>query len=168
MRMKGLVLASVLAASTMAMADLLLWQVGGTNISYDYAQIFSNTENSYEGDEVKAIANKVGDYDGDVTKIGATTFDYASVGAVLGDDTASQYFFIELFDANNNLVGKSEIKEGSSLGDYIAASEFSAGFADKNAWTGGKYTSTAVPEPTSGLLLLIGAAMMGLRRKRIA
>lgn len=164
MRMKGLVLASVLAASTMAMADLLLWQVGGTNISYDYAQIFYNTVNSYEGGT--AIANKVGDYAGTSEKIGATTFDYASVGAVLGAYTTSQYFFIELFDANNKLVGKSEIAERGSLSNYIAASEFSAGFADKNAWTGGKYTSTAVPEPTSGLLLLIGAAMMGLRRKR--
>ena len=166
MRMKGLVLASVLAASTMAMADLLLWQVGAKDIAYDYAQIFYNTSASYDGDTVKILDNKVGDFDGTTTKVGASTFDSASVGAVLENDPTSQYFFIELFDANNNLVGKSEIANGSSLRDFIAASEFSASFEGKNAWTGGTFTSTAVPEPTSGVLLLIGAAMMGLRRKR--
>lgn len=164
MRMKGLVLASVLAASTMAMANLLLWQVGAKDIDYDYAQIFYNTSASYDGGTV--LDNKVGDFDDTTKKVGAATFDYASVGADLGNDPTSQYFFIELFDANNNLVGKSEIAQGSSLRDFIAASEFSAGFADKNAWTGGTFTPTAVPEPTSGVLLLIGAAMMGLRRKR--
>lgn len=164
MRMKGLVLASVLAASTMAMADLLLWQVGAKNIDYDYAQIFYNMSESYDGGTV--LANKAGDFGGTTTKVGAATFDSASVGAVLENDPTSQYFFIELFDANNNLVGKSEIANGSSLRDFIAASEFSASFADKNAWTGGTFTPTAVPEPTSGVLLLIGAAMMGLRRKR--
>ena len=64
MRMKGLVLASVLAASTMAMADLLLWQVGAKDIAYDYAQIFYNTSASYDGDTVKVLENKVGDFDG--------------------------------------------------------------------------------------------------------
>ena len=165
MRMKGLVLASVLAASTMAMADLLLWQVGAKDIAYDYAQIFYNTSASYDGGTV--LANKVGDYDGTTTKVDAHMFDLVSVGADLGNDPTSQYFFIELFDANNNLVGKSEIAQRSSLADFIAASEFSAGFEDKNAWTGGTFTPTPVPEPTSGVLLLIGAAMMGLRRKRV-
>ena len=119
-----------------------------------------------EREDGVALSNKVGDYDGEVAKISAATFDSASVGAVLENDPTSQYFFIELFDANNNLVGKSEIANGSSLRDFIAASEFSASFEGKNAWTGGTFTPTAVPEPTSGLLLLIGAAMMGLRRKR--
>ena len=49
---------------------------------------------------------------------------------------------------------------------YMSAAEFNQNWASAKAWTGGTFTPTAVPEPTSGLLLLIGAAMMGLRRKR--
>ena len=48
----------------------------------------------------------------------------------------------------------------------MSTAEFNQNWASANAWTGGIFTPTAVPEPTSGLLLLIGAAMMGLRRKR--
>ena len=49
---------------------------------------------------------------------------------------------------------------------YMSAAEFNQNWASAKAWTGGTFTPTAVPEPTSGVLLLIGAAMMGLRRKR--
>ena len=51
------------------------------------------------------------------------------------------------------------------FGDQDAASN--ATFADNSAYAGaGWYAAGAVPEPTSGLLLLIGVAGLALRRKR--
>ena len=63
-------------------------------------------------------------------------------------------------------VGHSETVSLDDLRAYMSAAEFNQNWASANAWTGGIFTPTAVPEPTSGVLLLIGAAMMGLRRKR--
>ena len=63
-------------------------------------------------------------------------------------------------------VCHSETVSLDDLRAYMSAAEFNQNWASANAWTGGTFTPTAVPEPTSGVLLLIGAAMMGLRRKR--
>jgi hypothetical protein len=58
-------------------------------------------------------------------------------------------------------VGESPIL----FGDQDAASN--ATFADNSAYAGaGWYAAGAVPEPTSGLLLLIGVAGLALRRKQ--
>ena len=57
-------------------------------------------------------------------------------------------------------------------GDYLYTSTTVAGIAahatqTKNVgFTGGSWTTTAVPEPTSGLLMLVGLAGLALRRRR--
>ncbi len=52
----------------------------------------------------------------------------------------------------------------------VAAINSNAGSKLGTAWTGGAWTTTptssGVPEPTSGLLLLVGAGMLALRRKQ--
>lgn len=63
-----------------------------------------------------------------------------------------------------------EDKVGAAITDVLVVS----GLSDSEAlWsgelafaTGGNFLGQAVPEPTSGLLLLVGAAMLALKRKR--
>lgn len=81
-------------------------------------------------------------------------------------DEPATSFFIELFSSDGKTVHTSEMVSKADLTTFISTSTFDSGWKMANAWDGG--LSSAVPEPTSGLLLLIGAAMMGLRRKRIA
>ena len=87
---------------------------------------------------------------------------------------SSGYFYVELFNSGDR-VGRSgeylqmvDNGEGgyklvnSSGKDFLSTSQFTV---DSIVWNGGA-TFVAVPEPTSGLMLLLGAAVLGLRRKR--
>jgi hypothetical protein len=63
-------------------------------------------------------------------------------------------------------LAASEHKSASSLADYIfgnnSMSPVAAAAFGKN-WTAGTYS---VPEPTSGLLFLVGGMLLGLKRRR--
>lgn len=92
-------------------------------------------------------------------------FDYAGAST---DWTA--YFAViqndKLFISDTTTAAYLEVGESPILfGDQDAASN--ATFADNSAYAGaGWYAAGAVPEPTSGLLLLIGVAGLALRRKQ--
>ena len=103
---------------------------------------------------------------------------YADVGVSIGDyDSAKnvqQYdtlagiggysdgssFFVELL-SGGTLAYTSETMGYGDLGAYMSSMKGMAQPAD----TYGFKTFTAVPEPTSGLLLLLGVAGLALRRK---
>jgi len=76
-------------------------------------------------------------------------------------------FIVELgnIDSNDNwtTVATSAATAYSSLGDYIHQT-FDVNPGQVAVWTPSHFT--AVPEPTSGLLTLIGFAFLALRRKR--
>ena len=177
MQIKAFISLIAVSIATVASADLLLWQVDSpvvdetthSNIEYAYAQIMGSSANSYTGE---ALSSKVGDYNGTVTKVDSGIFDVATVGAIIGDNKnyTANYIYIELFDSTGASVGRSGISQVESLSSYItSASQFGASFSGVNKWGGvGTTTYTAVPEPTSGLLMLLGAAMLGLRRRKVA
>ena len=74
----------------------------------------------------------------------------------------SSTFFVELFNASTGAVDyESNHMLYSDLSGYISSMKGTAQPAD----TYGFKTFTAVPEPTSGLLLLLGVAGLALRRK---
>lgn len=76
-------------------------------------------------------------------------------------------FYIELYNDEGKWVGRSE-----EMLDYNAASKFFEYFGTSTpvakAWTPTIFTTAAVPEPSSALLMLLGCAGLALKRKKQA
>ena len=106
------------------------------------------------------------------TKTLLSKTDFSSGSAVYanlpeGNQWSGYNFYVELYDSNGTLVGFSDSVSYSAVSGYIAGSVQQAaqmGLVNSYNWT----NFTAVPEPTSGVMLLLGAALLGLRRRRLA
>ena len=85
----------------------------------------------------------------------ASQFYYAVVIAEYTDTNLKKDFYIA-----NVGSGQANTSGTKSIGNLISA-------AGARAEDGGWQTAAAVPEPTSGLLLLLGVAGLALRRKRV-
>jgi len=101
------------------------------------------------------------------SKVGATSFDYG---------TAESYYdmyFVSIFKDDPNTFYMSSVKTDQKAltsgtttltwDDVAGNSKSKLNVADGYQGAG---VYTAVPEPTSGLLLLLGVAGMALRRRR--
>ena len=126
-----------------------------------------DTFSSLEGDKVAAYAAANALY------TGATTSSRGNVGAVVtdgnfaGGSTVSSYMVL----FNNSSAADATYYAYTDKGNVtIAASGADASldfgtFETATSTTGG-WQTTAVPEPTSGLLMLVGLAGLALRRRR--
>ena len=90
------------------------------------------------------------DYASDALTTSATGFQVLLIDTTTGVDNQFAYKF-------------SDVKTVSPSGDPKTPAQFS--FAASTNF-GGEWTTVAVPEPTSGLLLLLGMAGLALRRKQ--
>lgn len=150
---------------------------GFAQASYLYWQVAENA--------VKEFASGEGVYGVQVKQNGSavTIFDTTgnNVGNVVGTTTAqnpgylvdisgmtseSSAFYIELVQYNAgqwDTVGVSQGIAYSDIGKYTVNLNAIAPTLPA-AWTGGSY---AAPEPTSGLLMLLGVAALGLKRRKV-
>ncbi len=174
-----------------ASAGYLYWAVSGTetvkagtsdpykpgvystsDIQYTFARVKYTSESEWSDTVSSAATAFSNTSDGSATATYAEGDSFvsptATTAAILdlnSKDYASGYFFIELYDASNAVVGHSELYSASTLQNFYNASAFNASWGAMNSFTPSPYS---VPEPTSGLLLVVGAALLGLRRKRVA
>lgn len=88
---------------------------------------------------------------------------YAGIASTMIGENWS--YFIELYNDKGTFVGRSS--EGIDYasvqsGQYLMGSDLKPG----ELWNVAAFTPTPAPEPTSGLLMLIGCAALALRRRK--
>ena len=163
---KLMVVAAAVAIATTAIADansLLYWMVDNPTyndeaVEFDYATIKAVGQNSDAS--YLYLFNQGGKTD----QIEAYTIsDYTTGGIYSGlfDGSTVDNFLIELFNASNDLVAWQNVKYSQASANGSIATTMAAGGA--NVYS----ISQVVPEPTSGLLLLLGFAGLALRRRKI-
>ena len=180
-----------------ASADVLYWQVNNAEAddnargNYSYAVLKASTSADTSGAQYYVKDNMTASGVAMGTNIDRSTFENGGyVGGVMdaskilsadGKNTAygasgaslsGLYFFLELYDSSGNWVGQTNPAQAydSLVSNGIVNSDFIPSFSGVNtalgSGTGGSYTS--VPEPTSGLLMLVGLGALALRRRRLA
>lgn len=161
---KLLVLLSAVACISMAQASELWWFVADTvtvdgvsDVQWNSAQLFGNSLGS---------VNSGGDKIGDVV-LHADMQDMLQAYGNL--DKSYTSFYVELYNSAGEKVGisYSTFRWNATSKSDIAA----AGGIYDGPITGGaspyEFTAFAIPEPTSGLLVMLGMMMLGLKRKRV-
>lgn len=142
------------AAALASQASVLWWQVDATD--------YSGLPNVDGVGAVYLYATKDGQSNHVQTGLVGETwsFDMSKV------DYSGYSFYIEAVNygqAPNVAVARSETKSYAELSGHITSSL--SQIPQLNAWHGGTYS--AVPEPTSGFLMMVGLALLGLKRRKV-
>ena len=157
--MKKTLFAVVVLVALVAKADYIYWMV-------------DDNPNGYEWDTAYLVQDNVSANDGHIgTLSSAAASEYKAVGdyawATLGDNYTAATFFIELYK-DGKFMAQSEAQTYANVKSSIfGGSPMSPVAAGTSAFVpvGSTYN---VPEPTSGLLFLIGGVLLGLKRRRQA
>lgn len=150
-----------LAAATSLRADFLYWMIDSNQNQYefDYARIRVNDTDRYLNIVDSSDPSLTMDAElSDATRRGTDK----SVADLSGFSEGSS-FLLELYQFGtgdaDQMVGRSAAVSYEALASYIYASA-----ADQHA--GSPFSGwQTVPEPTGGLLVIMGAALLGLKRK---
>lgn len=176
---KAIVTFAAVIMAAVAQAAACSWSTSGTIYQNDGTSILGNAYTAYlfdtatisQGDLVTGLRNggsitdysAMSTYSGSAVKVPTTSFTQAS------DKDITAYFAIVMDDyvyisndkyAKTADVGTASFAFGSQ--STISKSVFDANTSYSSA---GWYSTTAAPEPTSGLLLLLGMAGLALKRK---
>ena len=192
---KLMVIAAIAMAVSGAQAASYVWKATGGNIfdssgtSTKYAgsvYVFDNSAitmsalyDAFAADTsynfgANAAATLTANNGSIVTTSGANQFTYGEEGA--GNPTAYS-FYLAIVDGDNlyvsNLISNKDVlapptaqtlafgTQNNGTSTYSGTAPSGTGFQGA-----GKWSTAAVPEPTSGLLMLVGLAGLALRRRR--
>ena len=162
---KILVALAIVGAAAMAQAGTLYWQIADAG-EFSAATLYVN-----DGTSKTQLGNSYLAQGIDLE----TTFTGTETGLVqtdLGSYEDSQYsFLVELVTySSDGTVTKSNWMQEFSYDDLVTGGYVAAGGIGLPTLTAGINMGVAapIPEPSSGLLLLLGGALMALRRRRQA
>ena len=153
--MRKLILTMILGlAAGIAKADMMLyWTVDPKVKGYDYAVIYGISHDENNVDVYKALDAVTAGSAID-TNVSVSTKEIPGTG---GSEYAN--YIVRLFN-NSAVTYESSIYSYNSLAAHVWATDMLSMKATEAV------VFRAVPEPTSGLLLLLGVAGLALKRKR--
>ena len=141
-----------------ARASYLYWQVGdaaGVDYSYAAVCVVDSNGNTIQEDGYNMWLDPI-------ASSSSTTYTVTDLGIY----SSSEYsFFIEFVNSDYATLTTSETMSYTALAGHLAEVGTAIPSVGFSVWVA---TPQAVPEPTGGLLVLLGAAMMALRRRRSA
>jgi len=159
--MKKLFLVVSLLGAMVASADdsYLYWMVDTTMAATDYAKIRTESSSSYLN-----IYNE--GFGSEGTQVSGTTVAGAAAWgegfyADISDVQLGNTFIVELFNEGGTFLGQSVMSIAANSG---AIYKGGMGLPSTSAAT---FSSFSIPEPNSALLMLVGCAMLGLRRRKL-
>ena len=158
--------AAVGMAMLTARADLIYWMVdenpkslySGATVAYDYATIKAGGEGSdplfvYD-DAGSTEQSRLYRADGD---------SHGPVYSGSFDSTGTDSFLVQLWSTDDSLVGWQTYSYASLTASIWGGSTIPGGSGATPLVVG-----AVLPEPSSGLLMLVGGALLALRRRRAA
>lgn len=151
--MKKIIFAFAILFAIESNADYLYWmvenpaEVDGKDVSWDSAAFFQN------GNQLSKMSAAEMELVGHGTaNLGSSGYDVAT-------------YYIELYNGQDSVIGKANISYSSFAGSVFGDNDIGApGLL--NTFNASSSATFNVPEPTSGLLFLVGGMLLGLRRKR--
>lgn len=161
---KVVCLACAAVLGLVASADTLYWQVDTSadnayapikNQTFSYAKLYAT-----DGTTTTELASVAAEADGKTMKPTLTD---------LGDYGSNTYsFYVELLNYADGVSTSVYTQPyASTYNELVSAGYVSTqAMATPEGFALGGFNGAAVPEPTSGVLLLIGGAMLALRRRR--
>jgi hypothetical protein len=152
--------------SSVSMTDAKASQTTANYTSYAYARVGMVDSSGANQGYLSLYGNNGTGSDG-ITLLSrnadANVTSYAKLSANAA--TSGYSYYIELLNDQGAFVGRSsETLDYAGLSSYITS--FGVSTPASAAWSPSSFTTAAIPEPTSGLLLLLGLAGLALKRKR--
>lgn len=161
-----------------AKADYIYWMVdnpaSGTDISNNSTEFnwanavltVQDTDATYVNSTYRVASEAASPIGGTLSSSQASTLSGydAYAWADIGDSYSGKNLLIELFAADGSwMAGYSA--QASSLSQYIFGNN-SMSIMPASGFGSGSGAAYSVPEPTSGLLFLVGGVLLGLKRRR--
>ena len=182
--MKKLVITlGAVVVAAMAQAAAVQWSVAGktfapsgddpaTNGRAKYYLVYAFSAADYSTVTTALSSGKVNDAVAMAVSSGRTTSTGATSGSISGVTGASYDMFLVAFDTYSASDAAIDTAKNYLVSATLAATTFeppatatTLEYSSAN-WGSASWTAVTVPEPTSGLLLLLGMAGLALKRKR--
>ncbi len=169
---KLLIVAAAVFCGTIVHAASINWQITGATsaqVGYSVYMVSAISEAWTSGADVAADAAKLGaGTSGTIAKSGRVYNipETTASGAGITSSASLYLVLVQSADAKNyTYISMGDISGAVYEPPASATTSFSTTSAALLAGTAGTFSSSPVPEPTSGLLMLLGVAGLALRRR---